>query len=117
MFQRFQNGFGSTGLGLSITSWVAQAHGGTLDIDTGPLGGARFTLRFPPRAKSAGSGTWRPTSSLKPPGCGTALAPLVDPCARRLRVGVFVQSGARVGGRDEHGVTADPPGSSDADPA
>ncbi|MEU8926876.1 HAMP domain-containing sensor histidine kinase [Kitasatospora sp. NPDC048545] len=53
LFQRFHSGSGSTGLGLSIASWVAHAHGGTLDVGTSPRGGARFTLRLPPRAKAA----------------------------------------------------------------
>ncbi|MFF0630202.1 sensor histidine kinase [Streptomyces sp. NPDC004296] len=47
LFDRFHSGFGSTGLGLSIASWVAQAHGGTLIATGSPLGGARFTLRLP----------------------------------------------------------------------
>ncbi|MFI9331253.1 sensor histidine kinase [Kitasatospora sp. NPDC052868] len=51
LFQRFQSGAGSTGLGLSIASWVAQAHGGSLDVGTSPRGGARFTLRLPRRTK------------------------------------------------------------------
>ncbi|KOV31913.1 histidine kinase [Streptomyces sp. XY431] len=51
LFQRFHSGSGSTGLGLSIASWVAQAHGGTLRVGTSPQGGARFTLRLPPRTK------------------------------------------------------------------
>ncbi|MFE6050022.1 sensor histidine kinase [Kitasatospora sp. NPDC056446] len=53
LFRRFHSGSGSTGLGLSIASWVAHAHGGTLDVGTSPHGGARFTLRLPPRAKTA----------------------------------------------------------------
>ncbi|MEU7641288.1 sensor histidine kinase [Streptomyces sp. NPDC039016] len=47
LFDRFHSGSGSTGLGLSIASWVAQAHGGTLIATGSPLGGARFTLRLP----------------------------------------------------------------------
>ncbi|MFE3767934.1 sensor histidine kinase [Streptomyces sp. NPDC059122] len=47
LFDRFHSGSGSTGLGLSIASWVAQAHGGTLIVTGSPLGGARFTLRLP----------------------------------------------------------------------
>ncbi|MFB6837129.1 sensor histidine kinase [Streptomyces sp. NPDC056361] len=47
LFERFRSGAGSTGLGLSIASWVAHAHGGTLTADRGDLGGARFVLRLP----------------------------------------------------------------------
>lgn len=54
LFRRFRSSgsaSGSSGLGLSIASWVAHAHGGTLDVVTSPRGGARFTLRLPPRTK------------------------------------------------------------------
>lgn len=47
LFERFRSGAGSTGLGLSIASWVAHAHGGTLTADRGDRGGARFVLRLP----------------------------------------------------------------------
>ncbi|MEU7018618.1 HAMP domain-containing sensor histidine kinase [Streptomyces sp. NPDC046385] len=50
LFARFRSGSGSTGLGLSIASWVAHAHGGTLTVEPreqGGLGGARFVLRLP----------------------------------------------------------------------
>ncbi|GAA1983595.1 sensor histidine kinase [Kitasatospora viridis] len=47
LFERFHSTSGSTGLGLSIASWVAHAHGGTLTAGPSPRGGARFTLRIP----------------------------------------------------------------------
>ncbi|MDJ0460118.1 HAMP domain-containing sensor histidine kinase [Streptomyces sp. H27-C3] len=47
LFDRFRSGSGSTGLGLSIASWVAHAHGGSLTADRGERGGARFVLRLP----------------------------------------------------------------------
>ncbi|GAA3507369.1 sensor histidine kinase [Streptomyces showdoensis] len=50
LFERFRSGSGSTGLGLSIASWVAHAHGGTLSAERGTRGergGARFVLRLP----------------------------------------------------------------------
>ncbi|TQF07270.1 HAMP domain-containing histidine kinase [Kitasatospora acidiphila] len=47
LFERFHSGSGSTGLGLSIASWVARAHAGTLTAGSSPTGGARFTLRLP----------------------------------------------------------------------
>ncbi|WP_329112910.1 sensor histidine kinase [Streptomyces sp. NBC_01353] len=48
LFERFRSGAGSTGLGLSIASWVAHAHGGSLAAGRGTRdGGARFVLRLP----------------------------------------------------------------------
>ncbi|MFE6782455.1 sensor histidine kinase [Streptomyces sp. NPDC057680] len=47
LFERFRSGSGSTGLGLSIASWVAHAHGGTLTAGRADGGGARFVLRLP----------------------------------------------------------------------
>ncbi|MGF1424950.1 sensor histidine kinase [Kitasatospora sp. LaBMicrA B282] len=47
LFERFRSGTDSTGLGLSITAWVAQAHGGSLTVAASERGGARFTLHIP----------------------------------------------------------------------
>ncbi|MEG9552684.1 MULTISPECIES: sensor histidine kinase [Streptomyces griseus group] len=47
LFDRFRSGSRSTGLGLSIASWVAHAHGGSLTAGPGRCGGARFVLRLP----------------------------------------------------------------------
>ncbi|WP_228973195.1 HAMP domain-containing sensor histidine kinase [Streptomyces sp. DH12] len=49
LFERFRSGSGSTGLGLSIASWVAHAHGGTLTAGRSDRGGARFVMRLPVR--------------------------------------------------------------------
>lgn len=38
---------GGSGLGLSIVAEIVAAHGGTVAVDTGDLGGARFELRLP----------------------------------------------------------------------
>jgi two-component system heavy metal sensor histidine kinase CusS len=35
------------GLGLSITKKAVETHGGALEVEASPLGGARFTLRLP----------------------------------------------------------------------
>ncbi|MEV5972745.1 HAMP domain-containing sensor histidine kinase [Streptomyces sp. NPDC051921] len=51
LFERFRSGSGSTGLGLSIASWVAHAHGGSLTAGPGERGGARFVLRLPARER------------------------------------------------------------------
>jgi signal transduction histidine kinase len=40
---------GGAGLGLAVTSDVAAAHGGRLDIGDAPIGGARLTLVLPRR--------------------------------------------------------------------
>ncbi|TYC66635.1 sensor histidine kinase [Streptomyces sp. CB01881] len=47
LFERFHSGAGSSGLGLSITAWVAHAHGGSLTVQRSARGGARFLLRVP----------------------------------------------------------------------
>jgi two-component system, OmpR family, sensor kinase len=46
-FDRFGTGGGSSGLGLSIVRWVAQAHGGTLTAYNAEVGGAIFELQLP----------------------------------------------------------------------
>lgn len=38
---------GSTGLGLSIVRWIAEAHGGSLRVHNSPTGGAIFELVLP----------------------------------------------------------------------
>jgi two-component system, OmpR family, sensor kinase len=56
-FERFQRAeqargrdTGGTGLGLAIVRTVVAAHGGTVGIDNRPAGGARVTVRLPPRS-------------------------------------------------------------------
>jgi hypothetical protein len=51
LFERFRGGSGSSGLGLSIAAWVAQAHGGSLSVTGSARGGARFLLRVPARKR------------------------------------------------------------------
>ncbi|WP_326549378.1 sensor histidine kinase [Micromonospora sp. NBC_01813] len=46
-FERFSSNGGSSGLGLSIVRWVAQAHGGTLRVYNAEEGGAIFELVLP----------------------------------------------------------------------
>lgn len=44
MTDRFVSGAGSTGLGLSVVRWIAEAHGGSLAVHNSPDGGAIFEL-------------------------------------------------------------------------
>jgi signal transduction histidine kinase len=52
VFERFWRGRAApshgAGLGLAIVAEIMKAHGGSVRVDTGPHGGAVFTLVFPP---------------------------------------------------------------------
>ncbi len=48
---------GTAGLGLSIVAAIAEAHGGTVGLQTAPGQGARFSVRLPATALPATSGT------------------------------------------------------------
>jgi signal transduction histidine kinase len=57
VFERFRQlegaaprGFGSTGLGLAIARDFIGLHGGTIQVDDAPEGGARFVIELPLRA-------------------------------------------------------------------
>ncbi|MGZ4414665.1 MAG: sensor histidine kinase, partial [Gaiellaceae bacterium] len=52
IFDRFYRAAGArtlpgSGLGLAIVRQVTEAHGGSVDVETAPGGGAVFTLRLP----------------------------------------------------------------------
>lgn len=51
IFDPFYSTKGSkgTGLGLAVTRKIMTEHHGSVSVDTGPLGGALFTLHLPPR--------------------------------------------------------------------
>lgn len=46
-FRKGSTSSDGAGLGLAIVRQAAELHGGTLDVDVSPLGGARFTIRLP----------------------------------------------------------------------
>jgi signal transduction histidine kinase len=56
----FTTGDGS-GLGLSVSFGIAQAHGGTLVAENRPSGGARFTLRLPVEVPAPAPASEAPT--------------------------------------------------------
>ncbi len=49
IFRRFWRGGtrGGSGLGLYIVKGLLEAHGGSIEVDQGPTGGARFRFRLP----------------------------------------------------------------------
>ncbi len=54
MFERFYRAdkarsrdSGGVGLGLSIGRWIAEAHAGTIDVQTSPEQGSIFQVRLP----------------------------------------------------------------------
>ncbi len=51
------HGEGTAGLGLSIVAAIAEAHGGTVDLQTAPGQGARFSVRLPAAALPAAGPT------------------------------------------------------------
>ncbi len=51
-FSRREGGFG---LGLSVVQQIVQAHGGRIEVDRSPLGGARFRIHLPLRQPTGAS--------------------------------------------------------------
>lgn len=48
------DGQGGAGLGLAIVRWIAQAHGGIVEVQSAPGRGTTFTVRLPALAEPAG---------------------------------------------------------------
>jgi len=46
---------GGAGLGLSICRWIAEAHGGSISVESAPGQGTAFTVTFPMGAQAAAS--------------------------------------------------------------
>jgi signal transduction histidine kinase len=50
IFEPFRSGkAGGTGLGLTVVDRVATDHGGSVEVEDAPGGGAIFRLRLPPK--------------------------------------------------------------------
>lgn len=62
------------GLGLALVRQAAYRNGGTVELDPGPDGGARFTVRLPLRARSTGSRPGSGAESTSPSTPGTTPA-------------------------------------------
>jgi two-component system OmpR family sensor kinase len=62
-----------TGLGLAITKWIAEAHGGTITVQSRPGRGTVFTVRLPRNASAAAA----------PPPDGETPAPETSPASHR----------------------------------
>ncbi|MEU0101800.1 sensor histidine kinase [Streptomyces sp. NPDC006267] len=54
------------GLGLALVRQAAYRNGGTVELDAGPDGGARFTVRLPLPARTAGPGSMPESASGSP---------------------------------------------------
>jgi signal transduction histidine kinase len=66
---------GGTGLGLAIARWIAEGHHGTINVATGPDGGARFEVRIPRRPTQPD----HPGAAIPPPLDSPADSPAGSP--------------------------------------
>ncbi|MGA3362049.1 MAG: HAMP domain-containing sensor histidine kinase [Solirubrobacteraceae bacterium] len=68
LFARFIRGAGdrggSFGLGLAIVAAVTEAHGGSVEVDDSPHGGARFTVHLPPATTEAAEANPEPADEV-----------------------------------------------------
>ena len=81
IFERFSRGASArdtegSGLGLTIVCAIAEAHGGTVDLESVPGAGARFTLRIPaPRSRRESRTVGAPASPVLNPDRDSATPP------------------------------------------
>lgn len=61
-------GLPGTGLGLALVAHVAQAHGGTVELDSAPGRGSTFTLRIPMGSRASASGAQTDDAMATGPG-------------------------------------------------
>ncbi len=92
-----------TGLGLSICLGIAEAHGGRLEADNRPEGGAAFTLMLPPHSAemdspAAAAPAAARAASVSSPGVTGASVLVVEdePSVLQLQVDLLESIGARV---------------------
>jgi len=87
-----------TGLGLSICHSVVRAHGGEIEADSGPSGGARFTLSFPLHDGTVAAAAAPPVASPPDPGRLAASILVVDdePSIVDLQTDLLASIGAAV---------------------
>ncbi|WP_158220363.1 cell wall metabolism sensor histidine kinase WalK [Kineosporia sp. A_224] len=67
IFERFSGTGEGSGLGLSIVTSIAAAHGGTVSVGDAPAGGAVFTIRLPGVALVPAASTAPPTAPARAP--------------------------------------------------
>jgi signal transduction histidine kinase len=54
-FSRLSADQTGAGLGLAITKWIVEEHGGEIFVSGSPLGGSRFTVRLPKESATSAS--------------------------------------------------------------